>query len=78
MTATTVNPAWKDAYTNGSVGGLIGEALSPVGGFGKFCLVLLGLSIVANNIPNNYSVFPKNDDLTIAGIICSSSWELGY
>jgi purine-cytosine permease-like protein len=30
--------------------------LAPVGGFGKFCLVLLALSIVANNIPNNYSV----------------------
>jgi hypothetical protein len=42
-------------------------------------LVLLGLSIVANNIPNNYSVFPRNDDdLTIARIICSSSRKLGY
>jgi purine-cytosine permease-like protein len=55
-TAITVDPDWADAYTNGSVGGLLGIALAPVGGFGKFCLVLLALSIVANNIPNNYSV----------------------
>jgi purine-cytosine permease-like protein len=56
MTATFNNPAWADAYKNGSIGGLIGEALAPVGGFGKFCLVLLAFSIVANNIPNNYSL----------------------
>ena len=57
-TAITVDQAWSDAYTTGSVGGLLGIALSPAGGFGKFCLVLLALSIVANNIPNNYSVDP--------------------
>jgi purine-cytosine permease-like protein len=56
MTATTANTDWLNAYNTGSVGGLIGEALAPAGGFGKFCLVLLGLSIVANNIPNNYSL----------------------
>lgn len=58
MAATTANPVWADAYANGSVGGLIGAVLAPAGGFGKFCLVLLAFSIVANNIPNNYSVFP--------------------
>jgi purine-cytosine permease-like protein len=56
MTATFSNDAWNNAYQSGSVGGLLGEVLAPVGGFGKFCLVLLALSIVANNIPNNYSV----------------------
>jgi purine-cytosine permease-like protein len=56
MAATLVNPDWATAYENGSVGGLIGAVLAPVGGFGKFCLVLLAFSIVANNIPNNYSV----------------------
>lgn len=56
MTATVNDPAWAAAYKNGSIGGLIGQALSPVGGFGKFCLVLLAFSIVANNIPNNYSL----------------------
>ena len=54
--ATAINPDWLDAYNSGSVGGLIGAVLAPVGGFGKFCLVLLALSIVANNIPNNYSL----------------------
>jgi purine-cytosine permease-like protein len=57
MAATTVNTDWATAYANGSVGGLIGAVLAPAGGFGKFCLVLLAFSIVANNIPNNYSVF---------------------
>jgi purine-cytosine permease-like protein len=58
MTAAAADPsgAWADAYNSGSIGGLLGQALSPAGGFGKFCLVLLALSIVANNIPNNYSV----------------------
>lgn len=56
MTATVNNPDWADAYKSGSIGGLLGQALAPAGGFGKFCLVLLALSIVANNIPNNYSV----------------------
>jgi purine-cytosine permease-like protein len=56
MTVTFSNTDWNNAYQNGSVGGLLGEVLAPVGGFGKFCLVLLALSIVANNIPNNYSV----------------------
>jgi purine-cytosine permease-like protein len=56
MAATAINPDWLTAYENGSVGGLLGAVLAPVGGFGKFCLVVLSLSIVANNIPNNYSV----------------------
>src|SRR5271169_179450 len=56
MATTTINPTWADAYTNGSVGGLFGAVLAPAGGFGKFCLVVLAFSIVANNIPNNYSL----------------------
>jgi purine-cytosine permease-like protein len=56
MIGTNTNPDWAAAYASGSVGGLLGAVLAPVGGFGKFCLVLLALSIVANNIPNNYSV----------------------
>ena len=59
MAATTANKEWESAYKSGSVGGLIGAVLAPVGGFGKFCLVLLAFSIVANNIPNNYSVSPS-------------------
>lgn len=56
MAATVNNPDWLAAYNDGSVGGLIGAVLAPAHGFGKFCLVLLAFSIVANNIPNNYSL----------------------
>ncbi|KAH6723538.1 hypothetical protein BKA61DRAFT_626584 [Leptodontidium sp. MPI-SDFR-AT-0119] len=37
------------------VGGPLKLALEPVGGFGKFLLVLAALSAIPNNIPNNYS-----------------------
>ncbi|KAJ5907480.1 Purine-cytosine permease fcyB [Penicillium taxi] len=43
-------------YEASGNGGLIDAALSPLGGFGKFCLVILALSIIANNCPNIYSV----------------------
>ncbi|KAH7913882.1 permease for cytosine/purines, uracil, thiamine, allantoin-domain-containing protein [Hygrophoropsis aurantiaca] len=52
---TIQNPAYTSAFTNGSTGGLIAQVLSPWGGFGKFILVLLALSVIANNIPNTYS-----------------------
>ncbi|KAH8553659.1 NCS1 family nucleobase:cation symporter-1 [Umbelopsis sp. PMI_123] len=50
------NPSWADAFDSNSTGGLIGEVLSPLGGFGKFLLVLLALGIIACNVPNGYSV----------------------
>ncbi|KAJ5765050.1 hypothetical protein N7520_004609 [Penicillium odoratum] len=43
-------------YNTSGNGGLIAAVLDPLGGFGKFCLVILALSIVANNCPNIYSV----------------------
>ena len=50
-------PAWKAAFgSTGDVGGLLSAVVSPLGGFGKFLLLLLALSIVANNIPNDYSL----------------------
>jgi NCS1 nucleoside transporter family len=50
-------PAWKAGFGNtGDVGGLLSAVVSPLGGFGKFLLVLLALSIIANNIPNDYSL----------------------
>ncbi|RPD65014.1 cytosine-purine permease [Lentinus tigrinus ALCF2SS1-6] len=52
---TITDPAYVQAYADGSTGGLVAQVLSPWGGFGKFLLVLLGLSVVANNIPNTYS-----------------------
>jgi len=52
---TVTRQDWQQRYKDGGVGGLLGAALSPAGGFGQFLLVVLALSIVANNIPNMYS-----------------------
>ncbi|CAG8137441.1 unnamed protein product [Penicillium salamii] len=54
-TGTVTNTAWKDAYMESSIGGLLKMALEPAGGFGKFLMVLAALSSIPNNIPNNYS-----------------------
>lgn len=43
---TITNPAYTQAYADGSTGGLVAQVLSPWGGGGKFLLVLLGLSVV--------------------------------
>lgn len=60
VTATDLNGgdnAYQKGYDEAGVGGLLGALLFPrVGGFGKFCVVILALSIVANNCPNIYSV----------------------
>ncbi|EPQ50102.1 purine-cytosine permease [Gloeophyllum trabeum ATCC 11539] len=52
---TITDPAYTSAFAEGSTGGLLGQVLSPWKGGGKFVLVLLALSVVANNIPNTYS-----------------------
>lgn len=54
-TGAQVDPAWQHAYVEYGVGGPLMKALEPVGGFGKFLMVLAGLSAIPNNIPNNYS-----------------------
>ncbi|KAH8679925.1 permease for cytosine/purines, uracil, thiamine, allantoin-domain-containing protein [Tricladium varicosporioides] len=51
----------KNAYMNGyessGIGGLLAAVIvPPLGKFGQFCLVILALSIIANNCPNIYSV----------------------
>ncbi|KAK7053655.1 cytosine-purine permease [Favolaschia claudopus] len=49
--------AWIEAYGTDELGGLLGAILIPVvGNFGRFCMVLLVLSVVANNIINVYSM----------------------
>ena len=51
-----VNPYY-DGYKDSGVGGLLAAVLfPPLGRFGQFCLVVLALSIIANNCPNMYSV----------------------
>lgn len=64
--ATATDPPSKDGFVNpyydgyngsAKVGGLLAAVLfPPLGRFGQFCLVVLALSIIANNCPNMYSV----------------------
>jgi NCS1 nucleoside transporter family len=59
-TATTANAGvndYNDGYFASGIGGLLGAVLiKNLGRFGEFCLVVLALSIVANNCPNIYSL----------------------
>ncbi|SCZ89419.1 BZ3500_MvSof-1268-A1-R1_Chr9g10404 [Microbotryum saponariae] len=52
---TITNPSYIAAFESDSLGGIVGAILGPIGGFGKFLLVLLGLSTIASNAPNTYS-----------------------
>ena len=60
MTATTANSGnnpHAGGYAQSLTGGLLGAVLfPPLGGFGKFCLIILAFSVVANNCPNIYSL----------------------
>ena len=48
---------YKAGYNTSNTGGLLGAVLIyNLGGFGKFCLVILALTIIANNCPNIYSI----------------------
>ncbi|VDC07411.1 unnamed protein product [Peniophora sp. CBMAI 1063] len=49
-------PSWNAAYEDDDVGGLVAAMLEPVGGFGKFLLVLLSLGVTANLAPTLYSI----------------------
>ncbi|KAI1426763.1 purine-cytosine permease [Xylaria sp. FL1777] len=56
-TGITSVPAYGEAYSESGVGGLLAQVLVPrLGRFGEFCVVVLALSIIANNCPNIYSV----------------------
>ena len=48
------NPDWATAY-NTSSGALILVGYGGLGGFGKFCGVIVALGVIANNIPGTYS-----------------------
>lgn len=43
-------------YGASSIGASLALVLKPLGGFGTVILVLLALSVIANNIPNDYSL----------------------
>ena len=55
MAFTTYSP-WATTFANGLVGDLLAAVVKPLGGFGTLILALLALSVVANNIPNDYSL----------------------
>lgn len=48
--------SWNAAYQVLGVGGVIYEMLTPAGGFGKFILVLLAMSVIGNIAMSMYSV----------------------
>lgn len=57
MAANNMDNAYYDGYNSAGIGGLLATVLvPPLGRFGEFCLVVLALSIIANNCPNIYSV----------------------
>jgi len=57
MTASAHNESFQAAYFDAHIGGVLAEVLvPPLGRFGEFCVVVLALSIIANNCPNIYSV----------------------
>lgn len=47
---------WQEGYAVNSVGGVMGAMLAPVGNFGKFLLVLMALSVLANVIGTVYAL----------------------
>ncbi|CAN8102725.1 unnamed protein product [Discula destructiva] len=49
-------PSWAAAYEQLGIGGVMYEMLAPAGGFGKFVLVLLALSVIGNIAISMYSV----------------------
>lgn len=57
MAANDGNNVYLEGYHHSHIGGLIAAVIvPPLGRFGQFCLVILALSIIANNCPNIYSV----------------------
>ncbi len=56
-TALSSVSSWNKAFgATGDVGGLLSAVVNPLGGLGTLILVLLALSVIANNIPNDYSL----------------------
>ncbi|KAJ3509443.1 hypothetical protein NM208_g15668 [Fusarium decemcellulare] len=48
--------SWQTAWDAYGIGGVLAEMLEPAGGFGKFVLIILALSVVGNMVLSNYSV----------------------
>lgn len=53
-TGMATHAAWDEAYLV-STGALIVSAYDPLGGFGRFCGVIVALGVISNSIPSSYS-----------------------
>ncbi|GAA5885002.1 hypothetical protein JCM16303_006511 [Sporobolomyces ruberrimus] len=53
--AALTKASYATAFEEESLGGVVGEILRPAGGFGKFLLVILCLSVTSANTANTYS-----------------------
>lgn len=49
------NAEWAEAFGGSGVGALVVAGYSPLNDFGKFCSVVLALTVAANNIPGTYA-----------------------
>ncbi|KAJ2995229.1 hypothetical protein NUW58_g1335 [Xylaria curta] len=54
--ATPNVPAWQQGYEANAVGGVLAAMLLPAGGFGKFVVVVLSLTLLGNNAATMYSI----------------------
>jgi purine-cytosine permease-like protein len=62
-------PDWQTGSENGNnVGGLIGAILQPSGGFGKFLIVLLALSVPSAGAPTMYTFGECYNNHGLAGL----------
>lgn len=53
----SVVPAWDVGFEDGNnVGGLVGAALAPAGGFGRLLVVLMALTVPSAVAPTMYTV----------------------
>ncbi|GJC94755.1 NCS1 nucleoside transporter [Colletotrichum higginsianum] len=49
-------PEWQDGFSSTLVGGVLGAMLAPAGGFGKFILVVLAFTLLANISGTMYAI----------------------
>lgn len=67
--AAPSNPRWQAAYEAAQVGGVLGAVLVPaLGGFGRFLLALLALSLLGNLAATSYSVTLNLQQLVLAAV----------
>lgn len=63
------NPAWETAYGETLVGGVLSAMLSPAGGFGRFCVVVLSLTLLGNTAGTMYAISLNFQTLLMPGRI---------